>query len=284
MLTYSSLDLIMDLYESDQTTLIASDDDSGPGANPQLSISLSAATTYYVKIAGYSGGVTGNYTIEAAGPASIQVPILEQLNTSSSISDSSKLSNRRIVWDYGDGTSAEAMTGRKAYTQPGRYKVTCYLYDREGNSYYDTFVQNVDVLNYVPDFITLSASNIQQYSLTAGRMNDPILVSRSTSWQYYNGDEDKSISIVTYISGSQSPDYFNLTDKHYAHLLPSHSTYLLLTGSNNETEFVEVSSFNIEGSSVYVKLSNNIIYIIYICNISYNLPTIFSSTDDLPAD
>lgn len=259
MLTYSSLDLKMYLYESDQTTLLAFNDDSGPGANPLINISLSASSTYYIKISGYNSSTTGNYTIEAAGPATINVPILEQLDTSSSITDAGRLSNRRIVWDYGDGTSSEAMTGRHSYSQPGRYKVSCYLYDRTGESYYDTFTQSVDVIDYVPNFITLSATNTSQYILTAGRITDPILITRSTSWQYYEGDKQKPISIMSYISGSQSPDYFKLTDRHYAHLPPSHSVYLLLTGSNNETEFTEVSSFNIEGTSIYTKLSNGTI-------------------------
>lgn len=257
--TYSSLDLYMDLYASDQSTLLASDDDSGPGANPQITISLSANTTYYVKVRGYNTGVTGNYTIQAAGPATIYVPIEEQLNTSSSISDASRLSNRRIVWDYGDGTSSEAMTGRHSYTRPGRYKVSCYLYDRSGESYYDTFTQSVDVLDYVSNYIALSAANTLEYTLTAGKLTDPILITRSTSWQYYDGDEEKPISIMSYISGSQSPDYFKLSNRHYSHLPPSHSVYLLLTGSSNETEFVEVSSFNIEGTSIYTKLSNGTI-------------------------
>ena len=190
---------------------------------------------------------------------SVITPPLTSLDTSSSITDAGRLSNRRIVWDYGDGTSSEAMTGRHSYSQPGRYKVSCYLYDRSGESYYDTFVQNVDVLDYVSNYITLSAPNTSQYILTAGRITDPILISRSTSWQYYGGDEQKPISIMSFISGSQSPDYFKLTNKHYAHLPASHSVYLLLTGSSNETEFVEVSSFTIDGTSIYTKLSNGTI-------------------------
>lgn len=183
--------------------------------------------------------------------------LLNEVGDQVSMSDSTRLSNRRIVWDYGDGTSSESMTGRHSYTQPGRYKVACYLYDRAGESYYDIFSQLVDVLDYVPNSITLSASNTISKTITAGRIEDPILVTRSTSWQYYDNDPTKQISIVTFISGSKSTDYYNLNNAHYAHLPPSHSTYLLLTGSNNETEFVEVSSFTIEGESIYTKLSNN---------------------------
>lgn len=253
MLTYGSTNLIMDIYESDQTTLLETDDNDGPGLNPQIIRSLSADTTYYIKIRGVNSTTSGNYTIQAAGPANISVPIVNFVNASP-ISDSSRFSNRRIVWDYGDGTSSEAMTGRHSYSQPGRYKVACYLYNREGESYYDMFTQSVDVLDYVQSYITLSASSLLGYTLTAGRMSDPILVTRSTPWQYYGEDIKKPLSIVSFISGSNSPYYFNL-DKHYSHLPPSHSTYLLVSGSNNETEFVEVSSFVIDGTPIYTKLS-----------------------------
>lgn len=182
------------------------------------------------------------------------LPRLET-TTATSISNSTRFSNKRIVWDYGDGTSSEATTGRHSYSQPGRYKVTCYLYDRGGESYYDTFTQSVDVLDYVQNFITLSASSLQGYTLTAGKITNPILITRSTSRQYYGDDITKPLSIVSYISGSTSPDYFYLEDKHYSHLFPTHSTYLLLTGSSNETEFVEISSFNIDGTAIYTKLS-----------------------------
>jgi hypothetical protein len=129
------------------------------------------------------------------------------------------------------------------------------LYDRIGESYYDIFTQNVDVLDYLQNFITLSASSSLGYTLTAGKITDPILVTRSTSWQYYGDDIKKPLSVVSFVSGSRSSDYFNL-DKHYSHLPPSHSTYLLISGSSNETEFVEVSSFTIDGTPIYTKLSS----------------------------
>jgi hypothetical protein len=241
------------LYDSENN--LVTDDVSYP--NPTIVTSLSAASNYSVWV--YSDNTPLNFDLKAAGPKSISVPIVSEFENASPISDSAKLSNRRIVWDYGDGTSSEAMTGRHSYTRPGRYKVSCYLYDRSGESYYDTFTQSVDVLDYVSNYIILSAANTLEYTLTAGKLTDPILITRSTSWQYYDGDEEKPISIMSYISGSRSPDYFKLTNRHYSHLPPSHSVYLLLTGSSNETEFVEVSSFNIEGTSIYTKLSNGVI-------------------------
>jgi hypothetical protein len=239
----------IELYDSENN--LVTTDSSYP--NPTIVTSLSAASNYSVYV--YNDYESQTFNLKASGPKFINVPIVKEFESTSSISDASRLSNRRIVWDYGDGTSSEAMTGRHSYSQPGRYKVTCYLYDRMGESYYDIFTQNVDVLDYLQNFITLSASSSLGYTLTAGKITDPILVTRSTSWQYYGDDIKKPLSIVSFVSGSRSSDYFNL-DKHYSHLPPSHSTYLLISGSSNETEFVEVSSFNIDGTPIYTKLSS----------------------------
>jgi hypothetical protein len=239
----------IELYDSENN--LVTTDSSYP--NPTIVTSLSAASNYSVWV--YSDYTPLNFDLKAAGPKSISVPVVSEFENASPVSDSYRFSNRRIVWDYGDGTSSEAMTGRHSYSQPGRYKVTCYLYDRMGESYYDIFTQNVDVLDYLQNFITLSASSSLGYTLTAGKITDPILVTRSTSWQYYGDDIKKPLSIVSFISGSRSSDYFNL-DKHYSHLPPSHSTYLLISGSSNETEFVEVSSFTIDGTPIYTKLSS----------------------------
>ena len=54
----------MYLYESDRTTLIDSDDDSGDGLNAKITWPLSANTTYYVMVRGFSSSTSGSYSID----------------------------------------------------------------------------------------------------------------------------------------------------------------------------------------------------------------------------
>jgi len=201
------------------------------------------------------------------------------------------LSRKRIVWDLGDGTTVEAVTATHAYKEPGRYKVTCYLYDRDGEGYYDTFYQQVNVYNYLQDTLSLSASNTTNTFLTAGKYIRPILVTRSTSWQYYEipytPDEqsdnfftppiknkpvseesittkvashkfniDKPVSIITYVSGASAVNYFDsgLSTTHYGHLYPYSSTFIQNVGDSGNTEFLEVSSFTTTSTPIYIKL------------------------------
>jgi hypothetical protein len=198
------------------------------------------------------------------------------------------LSRKRIVWDLGDGTITEAVTANHSYTEPGRYRVTCYLYDRSGEGYYDIFTQDVNVYNYIPDAISLSASSTSTLALTAGKYIKPVLVTRSTSWQYYtipanpvaeadnffappspvlapekpraynyNFDITKPISLITFVSGGSAANYFdeNLNNTHYGHLYPYSSTFILNEGADGLTEFLEVSSIDISSTPIFIKLS-----------------------------
>lgn len=202
--------------------------------------------------------------------------------------ESLRLSRKRIVWDFGDGTSVESVTATHVYNNPGRYKVTCYLYDRAGESYYDIFSQNVDIYNYLTDSISLSAPSTTTISLTAGRFTSPVLVTRSTSWQYYeikdntkqNTEDnffapptgvpkpinknrwgksfniDRPLSIITYVSGASAANYFDsgISSNLYGHLYPYSAAYILNQTTNGVTEFVEVSSFTTTSQPLYIKL------------------------------
>jgi hypothetical protein len=166
------------------------------------------------------------------------------------------LSRKRILWNFGDGTTSEAVTARHAYKNAGRYKVTCYLYDRNGNSYYDTFAQNVDIYNYITDTITISYPTTGM-CLTSSKISNPIQVSRGTSFESYKNGRP-ALTIIPYASGSSDgTNYFDtgLANTYYSHLYPYSSFYLRLTGARELTEFVEISSFETSSIPIYCKLS-----------------------------
>jgi hypothetical protein len=165
-------------------------------------------------------------------------------------------SSKRIVWDFGDGTISESVTGRHAYILPGEYKVICYLYDKVGESYIDSFSQRVIAYNYLTNNIILSTSG--NLTLTAGKITNPIKVIRSTSYQSYNNLND--LSIIPFADGARD-NYFdaNLNKIYYNHLYPYSSFFLLEEGLKDLTEFVEISSFKTTSNSLYCKLSGNTI-------------------------
>jgi hypothetical protein len=169
------------------------------------------------------------------------------------------LSNKRIVWDFGDNTTTEAVTATHAYTDIGTYNVTCYLYDKNGESYQSTYSKDVVIKNYITDSLLIKAPEEVDYTITAGKFQKPFIITNNISWQNIKNDPNGNIPIVSYVSGGNCFDYFrdDIYSKRYAHLYPYFSTYLLLTGDENRTEYVEVSSFTTNTSPVYIKLQGN---------------------------
>lgn len=165
------------------------------------------------------------------------------------------LSRKKILWDFGDGTTSETITASHVYKDAGRYKVTCYLYDRNGESYYDSFAQNVIIYSFVPNAITLSYP-LSSQSLTSGKISEPITIIRSTSFHSYETGRP-NLTLIAYASGSiEKTNYFDTgtVSKYYSHLFPYSSFYLRLTGAKNTTEFIEVSSFETSSIPLFCKL------------------------------
>ena len=163
-------------------------------------------------------------------------------------------SNTRVLWDFGDGTSSEALTGQHAYYLPGVYTVTCHFYDRYGNVLTETEV--VSAYNFITNSLSAAATTTPVV-LSSGRIENPITVTRFTSYQSINSNE---LTIIPFASGAND-DYFdrNLIDTYYGHLYPYSAFYQLQPASNNLTEFVEISAFTTSNDSIYYRLNGNTI-------------------------
>ena len=164
------------------------------------------------------------------------------------------ISNKRIVWDFGDGTTTEAVTAFHAYDKPGSYRVNCYLYDKAGTSYYDTFHADVDIKDFVQDelVVTSTADIVHK----AGNVLNPINVKRYNSYRTLNTGLS---TIVPYASGATGDyDFFrNGYDKlTYGHLYP-HSSFVQILTSNGIVETIQVDSVKTIDTPLYVKLSSN---------------------------
>jgi hypothetical protein len=163
------------------------------------------------------------------------------------------VSNKRIVWDFGDGTTTESVTATHAYEVPGRYTVNCYLYDSKGVGYFDTYSAKVDITDFITDKLTISA--VSDITHETGQVLNPITIERYNS---YRTLESGMPSIVAYSSAGADNDYFRtgLADETYGHLKPSSSFVQILT-SNGISETVQVDTITTEDTPIYIKLSSN---------------------------
>ena len=160
------------------------------------------------------------------------------------------ISNKRVVWDFGDGsTTVETVTAQHAYDKPGRYKVTCYLYNEEGTGYTDTFHSKVDIKDFVEDKLVISSNNAIAHN--TGEIIDPITVER------YNSFRVGTPTIVAHSSAANDTDFFSngYADETYGHLKPSSSFVQIITGSAIET--LDVDTITTIDTPIYIKLDTN---------------------------
>lgn len=166
------------------------------------------------------------------------------------------VSNKRVVWDFGDGsTTSETVTAQHAYDKPGRYKVTCYLYDDKGTGYYDTFHSKVEIKDFIEDKLVIDSPTDIVHN--TGEIINPITVER------YNSFRVGTPTIVAYASGATDNDFFSrkYSAETYGHLKPSTSFVQILT-TNNIVETLDTNEVTTTDKEIYVKLdeSNQIVY------------------------
>ena len=151
-----------------------------------------------------------------------------------------KLSNVRVVWDFGDGYTLSADTPLQpthSYKQPGSYTVNMFLYDEKGDAFLNSLTQTVSVYNYKSTRITF-AKNVDTLRIKAGSLNsnNKVDIGVVTSWQDYNPTGN---TIYFTVSGSRSKPY-DSTYK-YSFLLPFRSFYTLYNGKYERNNNLKIN-------------------------------------------
>lgn len=168
------------------------------------------------------------------------------------------VSNTKMLWDFGDGTTSRDITATHAYGIPGTYNVTCFLYGTGGKGFESSFTQNVFVSDFITDAIAISASTVSV--IEAGHYQSPFILLRQNSWQTYSTLSSVGTTIQLFASGTGSP-YYNAkqynADK-YAHLKPFSRFLAYEYNTNTDTEeLVPKESVTTHNNvDVYVKLDD----------------------------
>tara|TARA_B110000211_G_scaffold150432_1_gene171080 strand:- start:5897 stop:7975 length:2079 start_codon:yes stop_codon:yes gene_type:complete len=166
------------------------------------------------------------------------------------------VSNKTLRWDFGDGTISKEISATHAYSKPGQYKVTCYLYDGDGVSYYNIFSTKIDIFDYVEDRLQISSNADIDHK--TGQLKNPIAIERYNSAR--TTSTGTSPTITPYISSgaNYNYDYFTqgLADKTYGHLYPNFTFFQYLT-TNGIIEPIQVDTIATIDTDIYVKLTDS---------------------------
>ena len=151
------------------------------------------------------------------------------------IPDIPKVSDNRVVWDFGDGTISKTFSASKSYTFPGIYTVKLVIYDCNSNAMISTVSKTVTIYDYIPLTITANI-NYESNLITEGGLNiiteddDPIIID-SLEANFPCGSICGPIEVKSYypayqpvlnifynVLNSNSYNYWSINNLKFAHL------------------------------------------------------------------
>ena len=134
------------------------------------------------------------------------------------------ISDKQIIWNFGDGTSSTNLTAFHSYNYPGVYTVTLTYFTSEGYSSVSSYTSAINVYNLINDQIILTTNNDIQES---GQYTNPIYLTRYNSYQTSATGRNTVIQLA--VSGNQS-QFYNSKDYY----------------SSRDIQFYSISRFGIE--------------------------------------
>jgi hypothetical protein len=128
-------------------------------------------------------------------------------------------SDKKVIWNFGDGTLSNDLTGFHYYKYPGLYPVTLTVFESSGDSSVSSIVSSVNIYNAVNDIILLTTQ--ETLTVISGRYSSSIFLTRYNSWQ--TSITGKNVLIKLAVSGNRS-EFFNEKEYYsnpYSQLYPS---------------------------------------------------------------
>jgi len=169
-------------------------------------------------------------------------------------SDNLSISDKKALWNFGDGTASTELSATHYYPWPGIYDVTFYAYASSGDTVLACRNFQVTAFNYVGDFLYSQYINDEKIaSYNSGNVSDPITITRFNSWQSVKSVSATGYTIFFYASGSNS-DYLDL--KNYVKDPWGHLQSYFFFCEKAGTRFGIVSSSVTTSDPIYVYVSN----------------------------
>lgn len=172
------------------------------------------------------------------------------------LQNSTQFSNKRVLWDFGDGTTSTEISASHAYELPGEYLISMSLYDAQGESYYNAYTKMIKIFNYIEDAIVLSAYNL---NFIASDIENNIFDvykfnSRQNSTPYH--------TIKLHVSGNNA-EFISAQDynvKKYIHLDKTSQFYQQIFNNNLQSfEYTATDSISTEDVKLFARLSGSLI-------------------------
>jgi hypothetical protein len=111
------------------------------------------------------------------------------------------ISDKKVIWNFGDNTLSNDLTATHAYDYPGTYPVTLTVFTSTGDGIRSSVLSAIKIANYINDVLVLTTQ--EPLEERSGEDNNPIFLTRYNSWQ--TSISGKNTVIMLSVSGNRSP-------------------------------------------------------------------------------
>jgi len=212
-------------------------------------------TYLYFDVRGYNGlSILSAYSVPIT-----PLTFVPDFTTSTLLSGDAIISNKKLVWNFGDGTYSQDLTAIHQFKWPGKYKVKLTVFDNSGNAFDSNFQPEIQIYDFINDQIQFKDFKRFIYDVPASKIIDPLRILTQNSWQSFRAiSADGGYTVNLYASGS-SGDYIDINsynnDK-WSHLR-SLSRFYQIQDVGDQEEYVIVDKVKTQNKEIYAKVNNN---------------------------
>jgi len=162
------------------------------------------------------------------------------------------ISDKKVIWDFGDNTTSTNLTSYHSYTYPGTYPVTLTVFTSSGEGTQSTYLSTIKIANIINDVIILTTDNAPIQ--ISGEKTNPIFVSRYNSHQ--TSISGRNTILTLSVSGNKAHYY---TAEEYYKDKNSHFYSSARFVIKNDLGFTVVDEISTSNDNIYATPQGNTI-------------------------
>jgi hypothetical protein len=205
----------------------------------------------------FTNDYTGNNVLSSYTLDITPITFIPDFTSSPLLTGAVVISNKKIQWNFGDGTYSNDLTASHVYRWPGNYKPRLTIFDSYGNAYDSSYQPTIQIHDFVADKLGFKDFKRFIYDVPASRIIEPMTIQRQNSWQSYDALSG-IYTINLYASGAAGSyiDYNSFINDKWSHLRSLSRFYEVQRIGDND-EFVIVDKVNTIDTDVYARIVNN---------------------------
>jgi len=172
-------------------------------------------------------------------------------------SNETKISTKKVLWNFGDGTTSTDIMPVHYYSWPGVYNISLVIYNVNGDAYISSFSPSVSVIDFLSNQLSIDTKSTIALDIPAGQIT-PFQINRSNSWQTFANLSGSGYTANLYVSGSLDPlvDIAKYNTFGWSHLLQQCYFYKKQIAGNT-FEYVPVSNILTSTDKIYASIDEN---------------------------